>query len=81
LPARQNSSDAGAHRTFADLQFSFAGNKRGVTDGDAGNIGDSVKRARRTVKRDAKITCAWFARFFFLNLILTFILASGSSTE
>ena len=71
LTARQNSSDAGAHWTFTDLQFSFAGNKRGVTDGYAGNIGDGVERAGRAVKRDTEIACAWFDRIFFLRFILS----------
>ena len=39
-------------------KFSFAGDQRGVADGDAGNIGDGVERAGRAVKGNAEITRA-----------------------
>src|ERR1700722_6743659 len=42
LSSRQNRSYTGAHWTFPDLQFSFTGNKCGVTDSHAGDIGDGV---------------------------------------
>ena len=57
--ARKDRGDAGAHRAFADLQFAFAGDERGVADGYAGYVGDGVERAGRAVKRDAEIAGAW----------------------
>jgi hypothetical protein len=67
LAARENGSHAGSHGAFANLELAFAGNERGVADGDAGNIGDGVERAGRAVKRHAEIAGARLGRRIFLS--------------
>jgi len=53
--AREDSGDSGADRAFADFQFSIAGNQRGVTDENAGNVGDGIERAGSAVKRNSEV--------------------------
>src|SRR6267378_6204659 len=50
----KNGRDAGSDRAIADIALAFAGDERGVADGDAGNVGYGVKRAWRAVKRNAQ---------------------------
>ena len=58
--ARMNRGDAGANRAFADFQFAFAGDQRGVADLDSLHISDGIIGARSAVKRNAKVTGAGF---------------------
>src|SRR5262249_30201830 len=53
--ARKNCGDAGAYGAFANPEFSFAVDERGVADENSRDIGDHVVRPGRTVKRDAEI--------------------------
>src|SRR6267154_2455436 len=65
--ARKYGSHSRSNGAFANLQFSLAGNKSGVPDGDAGNIGDGIERPRCAIKGHAKIACAWFGGPAFLS--------------
>jgi hypothetical protein len=68
LPTRENGGDAGAHGAFADLKLAFAGNKRGVPDGNSGNVSYGVERARSAVKRGTEVAGAGFCTGFFLSI-------------
>jgi hypothetical protein len=50
------------------LEFSFSRDERGVANGDAGDIGDSVERAGRAVERDAEVAGARFCDGFLLSM-------------
>src|SRR6185437_13931578 len=54
----KNRGHSGAYRTFANLKFPFAGDQRGMANGDAGNIRDGVQRTRFAVKRNTEIARA-----------------------
>src|SRR5207245_5408310 len=56
--ARENRSHSPSNRPLADLQFSFAGDERGMSNGDARNVGDGVQRAGHAVEWDPKIASA-----------------------
>src|SRR5262245_7468854 len=45
---------AGAHWSFADLEFPFAADQRGVTHFNRGDVGYGVESSRRAVERNAK---------------------------
>ena len=64
--ARQNSGDAGADWTFADLQLAFTGNQGGVADEDAIDIGDGVEFSSCAVEGNAKIASARLFGYFLL---------------
>src|SRR5260370_9707181 len=64
---RENGRDASSDRALANITFAFAGDERGVTHSDAGNVGDGVQRAGRAIKRDAEIAGARLLGRFLLR--------------
>ena len=52
---RQNSGNTGAHRPFADFEFSLAVNEGGVTDLDTRHVGDRVELSGHSVEGNAQI--------------------------
>ena len=58
LSARMNGGDAGAHRAFADFEFAFAGDERGVADLDSFDVGDGIVGAGSAVEGNAEIAGA-----------------------
>ena len=66
--ARKNRGDAGAHRTFSDLQLPFPKDERRVADGYSRNIGDGVERSRGAVEGNAKVAGARLRCRFFLGV-------------
>ena len=61
LPAaRPYGGDSGAHRALADHNLTGAADDRGVTDLDAGDIGDCIESAGGALEGDAEVSGAWF---------------------
>src|ERR1700723_1278101 len=58
--AGKNGSDAGADGTFTDLKLAFARDERCVTDGDTGDVGNRVERARRAAEGNAYVSRSRF---------------------
>ena len=58
FPARMNGGDAGANRAFADFEFAFAGDQRGVADLDSFHVGDGIVGARSSIEWNAQIAGA-----------------------
>ena len=58
LAAGMNGGDAGAHRAFADYEFAFTGDQRGVADLDAFYVGDGVVGAGSAVEGNSEIAGA-----------------------
>src|SRR5207248_5215096 len=65
--ARENRSNAGANRAFADPQLPFTGDESGVANEDSVDIGDGIEFSRRAVKRNAEIASARFFRGLLLG--------------
>src|SRR6267378_4719306 len=63
----KNGRDAGSDRAIVDIALAFAGDERGVADGDPGNVGYGVERAGRAVKRNAQRARAGLGRRSFLS--------------
>jgi len=53
-----NGGDAGTNGTFANFEFAFAGDERGVADFDSLHVGDGVVGAGCAVEGNAEITGA-----------------------
>src|SRR5260370_30698964 len=53
--ARKDRGHSRSDRPLPNLQFSLAGDERGMSEADAGNVADGVEGAGRAVKRDAEI--------------------------
>src|SRR2546427_6968053 len=58
LAARQDGGDAGTNRSLPDHQLAASRDERRVSDLDAGDVGDGVERARRTVERNPQVAGA-----------------------
>src|SRR5215510_9649168 len=57
LSSRENRGHPGPDGTDSDLEFSFAGDERGVPDLDAFDIRDCVECAGRSLKRNPEVAC------------------------
>ena len=57
-----NDGDAGAHRPLADHQLAAAGDQRGVTDLDAGDVGDGIERPGGAADRQLEIALSRLLR-------------------
>src|SRR6267378_8517552 len=65
--SRKYGGDASADGAFADDEFAFAGDERGVADEDARDVGDGVEGAWRAVEGNAEIAGTRFSGGFFLG--------------